>query len=227
MNASRMSPFILSALAALTGCDALLTTDVTFTDDAAAAVELAIDITGDCGDSGERTDERGVTRWTETPIGEGEAAQCRIDVTWDGELISLAQMRADAIEECGAGGDHCDPDTLALSLGIRLEDAWFDAGAARLERAQLVALAGRATTGGALLFQLDRETPLPIDLTADPAVATQLAAAYRAAAALPVHAEASLTLTMADVRRLQEGAPEGVLHVAFTSRLSGTIAAHL
>lgn len=226
MKASRVFP-LLSTVALLAGCDSLLSTDVTFTDDAAAAVELAIDITGDCGDRGERTDERGVTRWTETLIGEGEAAQCQIEVTWDGELISLAQMRADAVEECGPGGDHCDPDTLALTLGIRLEDAWFDAGAERLERAQLVAMTGRATTGGALLFQLDRETPLPIDLTADPAVATQLTAAYRAAAALPVHAEATLVLTMADVRRLQAVAPEGVLHVAFTSRLSGTIAAHL
>ena len=219
--------FILAALTALAGCDSLFTTDVSLSDEAAAAVELAVDITGDCGDAGERTDDRGVTRWTETVIGAGETAQCRIDITWDGALISLAQLRADAVEECGPNGDHCDPDELALELGIRLEDAWFQVGAARVDRAQMIALAGRATTGGALLFEVDRATTLPIQLTSNPAVAAQLTSAYLAGAALPVHAEAALVLSMTEVRRLQEFGTEGVLNVTFTSQLTGTIAAHL
>jgi hypothetical protein len=215
------------ALVALPGCDELLSTTVTFTDEAGAAVELEFDLTGDCNDVGERTDELGVTRWTETTIGEGETAQCRIDVTWEGDLISLAAMRRDVVAECGADRDRCDPDTLDLSLEVRLDDAWFSAGAERMERAQLVAMTGRATTGDAVLFELDRTTALPLALGADPAVEAQLQAAYLAGGSLPVRAAGSLTLSMADVRRLQEGSPTGTLHVALTSTLSGSIDAHL
>lgn len=43
------------ALVALPGCDELLSTTVTFTDEAGAAVELEFDLTGDCNDVGERT----------------------------------------------------------------------------------------------------------------------------------------------------------------------------
>ena len=217
----------LVSLAALAGCDDLFSTTVTFSDDAAATVELALDIAGDCTDTGERVDERGVTRWTETVIGEGATAACRIDVTWDGDLISLAQMRADTVDECGPGGDRCDPDELSLSLTVRLEDAWFQAGEERLTRPQLQALTARATTGDAELFALDRETALPVQLGPDPAVRAALQQAYLVGGSLPVHAAGSLTLAMTDVRRLQEGASTGTLVVQFTSYLSGAIDAHL
>lgn len=218
---------LLLSLAALGGCDDLLSTTVSFSDAAAATVELELDIAGDCTDTGERVDAHGVTRWTETVVGEGPTAACRIDVTWDGDLISLATMRADTVDECGADHDRCDPDELSLSLTVRLEDAWFEAGGERMTRPQLQALTARATTGDAELFALDRETPLPVQLGPDPAVRAALQQAYLVGGSLPVHAAGSLTLAMTDVRRLQEGSSTGTLVVSFTSYLAGTIDAHL
>jgi len=226
-SVSLLGSLALLPLLSLGGCvDDLLSTTVTFSDDAAASVDLEIDIAGECTGSGERTDANGVTRWTKTPVGEGATAACQIDVTWDGDLISLAKMRADTVDECGAGNDKCDPDELDLTLAIRLESAWFDAGAERMTREQLQALTARATTGDATLFELDRTTALPLQLGADPAVKQQLKTAYLVAGSLTVHAAAALTLSMVDVRRLQEGSPTGVLSVGFSSHLAGSIDAH-
>lgn len=217
----------LSALA-LTGCDSLLTTTVDFGDSAAAAVEIEVDILGDCNETGERIDDLGITRWTEAVVGEGEAARCRIEMTWDGDLISLASMRQDTVEECGAANDKCNPDDLDLALTVRLESASFSAGSETMTREQLQLLTARATTtGDAVLFTLDRTSPLPVTLGPDDAVKAALKQAYLVSGSLPVHAEATLELTMTDVRRLQEGAPTGVLSVGFTSILAGSIEAHL
>lgn len=217
---------LFASMSALVGCAELIpSTTVDFSDEASAAVELEIEIAGECSGSGERADDRGVTTWTKTLVADGTV--CRIDVAWDGDLISLAKMRTDTVTECGPGNDRCNPDELDLSLAIRLESAWFDAGAERMEREQLVALSASASTGGAPLFALDRETPLPVELGPDPAVKAQLKQAYLAAGSLPVHAEATLDISMIDVRRLQEGAPIGLLTVGFTSELSGSIEAHL
>lgn len=222
-----MKLLLLSTLA-LTGCTDLLTSTVTFGDSAAAAVDLEIDIEGDCNETGERIDELGITRWTERTAGEGADQRCIIDVTWDGDLISLADMRQDTIEECGAGNDKCNPDELDLSLTVRLESAVFTSGAETMNREQLLALTASATTtGGAVLFTMDRTSPLPVELGPDPAVKAALKQAYLVSGSLPVHAAATLELSMADVRRLQEGSPIGTLSVGFTSILAGSIEAHL
>lgn len=230
MKPHRIRPAMFAALPAvlLGACvDELFTTTVSFGDDASATIELEMDISGECSGSGTREDEHGVTRWTKTALGDGEAGTCRIDVTWEGDLISLAGMRRDTIAECGADHDHCDPDELDLSLSIRIESAVFDAGPARMSREQLLALTARATTGPATLFELDRTTPLPLELGADPAVEAQLRAAYLVAGSLPVTASGSLELSMADVRRLQEGSSTGVLTISLASKLAGSIEAHL
>ncbi len=217
----------LCAILTLGACDDLFSTTVDFGDDAAASVDLSFDISGDCTDTGTRTDALGVTTWVEHVVGEGETATCQIDVTWDGDLISLAKMRADTVDECGADNDKCNPDDLDLTLIVTLQDAFFTAGAERLDRPQLAALTARATTNGAELFKLDRDTALPVQLAANPDVKAQLKAAYLSGGSLPVHAESSLALTMAEVRRLQVGSPTGTLSVAFMSHLAGSIAAHL
>ncbi len=211
------------------GCaDLIPSTTVTFGDDATAAVDLEVDILGDCNETGERTDEHGTTRWTESVVGEGDAARCRIEMTWDGDLISLADMRTDTVEECGAGNDRCDPDELELSLTVRLESASFSAGAETMTREQLQLLTARATTtGDAVLFTMDRTSPLPVTLGPDDSVKAALKQAYLVSGSLPVHAEATLELSMTDVRRLQEGAPTGTLSIGFTSILAGSIEAHL
>ncbi len=207
--------------------DDLLTTTVTFSDDASATIDLEMDIAGECSGSGMRTDENGVTRWTKTPRGAGETASCQIDVTWDGDLISLAKMRTDTIDECGAGNDKCDPDELDLSLSITIDSASFAAGAERMTREQLIALTSSATSGPATLFEFNKTTPLPLELGPDPAVKDQLKSAYLSAGSLVVSARGSLELSMNDVRRLQEGSPTGVLTVTLSSHLAGSIDAHL
>ncbi len=211
----------------LAGCvDQLLTTTVTFSDDASATIELEMDISGECSGSGMREDDAGITRWTKTPKGEGETASCVIDVTWDGDLISLAKMRADTIEECGEGNDNCDPDELDLSLSITLDAAFFNAGTERMERMQLVAMSASASTGGATLFEMDKATALPLELGPDAGVKAQLKSAYLVAGSLVVNARGQVELSMADVRRLQEGSPDGVLTVGLSSHLAGSIDAH-
>jgi hypothetical protein len=219
---------LLVSTLALTGCADLFTSTVTFGDSAAAAVDLEIDIAGDCNETGERIDELGVTRWTETTVGEGPDQRCSIHVTWDGDLISLADMRQDTIAECGEGNDNCNPDDLELSLTVRLESAVFTAGVETMSREQLRALtASASTTGGAVLFTMDRTSPLPVEFGPDPAVKAALQQAYLVSGSLPVHAEATLELAMTDVRRLQEGSSVGTLSVGFTSILAGSIEAHL
>jgi hypothetical protein len=211
----------------LAGCvDQLLTTTVTFSDDASATIELEMDISGECSGSGMREDDAGITRWTKTPQGEGETASCVIDVTWDGDLISLAKMRADTIEECGAGNDNCDPDELDLSLSITLDAAFFTAGSERMERMQLLAMSASAATGGATLFEMDKVTALPLELGPDAGVKAQLKSAYLVAGSLVVNARGQVELSMNDVRRLQAGSPEGVLTVSLSSHLAGSIDAH-
>lgn len=209
------------------GVEDYFTTTVTFSDEASATVELEMDISGECAGSGTREDEHGVTRWTKTPRGDGEAGTCVIDVTWDGDLISLAKMRTDTIEECGADNEKCNPDELDLSLEITLDAAWFDAGSERMERSQLVTMSGDAMTGGALLFEVDKTTALPLRFGPDDAVKNQLKTAYLVAGSLPVNARGSVELTMVDVRRLQAGSPDGILSFVFRSLLRGSIEGHL
>ena len=206
--------------------DDLLSTTVTFSDDASATIELEMDISGECSGSGMREDDAGITHWTKTPKGEGATASCVIDVTWDGDLISLAKMRTDTIDECGPGNDKCDPDELDLSLSIKLEAAYFDAGNERMERSQLVTLTASAATGGATLFQMDKSTALPLELGPDAGVKAQLKSAYLASGSLLVNAHGTIELAMTDVRRLQEGSPTGVLTVGLSSHLAGSIDAH-
>lgn len=110
-------------------------------------------------------------------------------------------MRRDVVAECGADRDRCDPDTLDLSLEIRLDDAWFSAGAERMERAQLVAMTGRATTGDAGLVRRPHHRAAAGPGRRSRWSKAQLQAAYLAGGSLPVRAAGSLTLSMADVRR--------------------------
>ncbi len=211
-----------------TAClDDLLSTTVTFSDDASATIELEMDIAGECSGSGSQEDENGVTTWTKTPRGEGETASCQIDVTWDGDLISLAKMRNDTIGECGPGNDKCNPDELDLSLSITLDGAFFTAGSERMERSQLLSMSARATSGPATLFEMDKATTLPLALGPDPAVKDQLKTAYLVAGSLVVSARGTIELSMNDVRRLQEGSSTGVLTVSLSSHLAGSIDAHL
>jgi hypothetical protein len=218
---------VIGTMVALAGCDDLLNTEVEIKDDADAAVELEIDIAGECSGGWERTDEFGVTTGTKTLVADGTI--CRIDVAWDGDLISLADMRLDAVEQCGPNNDKCNPDELRLELSVLINDAWFQTGPQRMERSQLIALSSTATTGGATLFTVDKDTTLPLQLGPSDEVNALLRDAYLAGASLPVHATATLDIAMTDVIRSQELAPGGigVLNVAFTSNLVGRIDAHL
>jgi hypothetical protein len=211
----------------LAGCfDEWLTTTVTFSDEASATIELEMDISGECSGSGMRQDDAGITHWTKTMVGDAETGSCQIDVTWDGDLISLAKMRADTVEECGVDNDKCNADELDLSLAITLDAAFFDAGAEHFERAQLVSMNARATTGGAVLFEMDKTTGLPLELGPDPGVKAQLKTAYLASGSLLVNASGRVELPMSEVRRLQAGSPIGVLTVSLSSKLGGSIEAH-
>lgn len=209
----------------LTGCADLFSMRVDFSDQADAAIDLEVDITGPCAGTGTQEDDHGVSTWTKTLLGEGPSATCRIELTWDGDLISLAKMRADTIDSCRPtpDDDRCDPDELDLSLSITINAASFTAGPVVIVKEDLVAMSGRATTGAATLFEIEKATPLPLVLGPDPAVRDQLKTAYLVAGQLQVHAEGSVEIAMADVLRLQESAPTGMLHVELTSELSGGI----
>jgi hypothetical protein len=215
----------------VTGCTDLLSTTVKLTDDATAQVKVKVGIAGRCNDRQTVMDETGTTTWTETPtLIEGVLQRCTIDAQWDGDLFSLAKLYQDAVDECGTDDDptdHCDPRKLDLSMSFTITGASFEAGGEKLARAQLIDLTARATTGGAVMFELDRSTPLPLALDADPGVKEQLKAAYLAGAKLRVTAVAHIVLSGDDVRRLQEQSPEGTLIVDLSSHLEGSIDAHL
>ena len=214
----------------LTACN-LLSTNVTLTDDKTAQVKVKVGIAGQCNDHQTITDDTGTTTWTETPtLVDGVLQQCTIDAQWDGDLLSLAKLHQDAVDKCGSDSnptDHCDPAKLELSMSFTITGASFAAGAERLSREQLVNLTARATTGGALMFELDRSTPLPLALDADPGVTDELKAAYLSGGQLRVTAVAHIVLSGDDVRRLQRQSPDGTLIVDLSSHLEGSIDAHL
>jgi hypothetical protein len=95
-----------------------------------------------------------------------------------------------------------------------------------MERSQLVTMSSSAATGGALLFEMDKATVLPLQFGPDDAVKAQLKTAYLVAGSLLVNARGSVELSMTDVRRLQEGSSTGVLTVSLSSHLAGSIEAH-
>jgi hypothetical protein len=215
----------------LAGCSDLFSTTVTLTDDATAQVKVKVGIAGQCNDSQTVMDETGTTTWTETPtLVDGVLQRCTIDAQWDGDLFSLAKLYQDAVDECGTDGDptdRCDPRKLDLSMSFTITGASFVAGSERLTRDQLVDLTTRATTGGAVMFEMNKSTPLPLALDADPGVKAQLKTVYLAGGKLHVTAVAHIVLSGADVRRLQEQSPDGTLIVDLSSHLEGTIEAHL
>ena len=215
----------------LAGCADLLSTNVTLTDDKTAQVKVKFSIAGQCNDHKTITDETGTTTWNETPtLIDGVLQQCTIDAQWDGDLISLAKLHDDAVDKCGTDDDptdRCDPAKLDLSMSFTITGASFVAGTERLTREQLVTLTARATTGGAVMFEFDKSTALPLALDADPGVKEQLKAAYLAGGKLHVTAVAHIVLSGNDVRRLQERSPEGTLIVDLSSHLEGSIDAHL
>jgi hypothetical protein len=101
------------------------------------------------------------------------------------------------------------------------------AGGEKLVRDQLLGLTARATTGGAVMFEMDKSTPLPLALDADPGVKAQLKTVYLAGGKLHVTAIAHIVLSGDDVRRLQQQSPDGTLIVDLSSHLEGSIDAHL
>jgi hypothetical protein len=214
----------------LTGCADLLSTNVTITDDKTAQVKVKVGIAGQCNDRQTITDETGTTTWNETPtLVDGVLQQCTIDAQWDGDLLSLAKLHQDAVDKCGSSSDptdHCDPDELDLAMSFTITGASFVAGAEKLTREQLVSLTARATTGGAVMFEMDKATPLPLALDADPGVKDQLKAAYLSGGKLRVTAIAHIVLSGNDVRRLQEQSPTGTLIVELSSHLEGSIDVH-
>jgi hypothetical protein len=226
-----MKRLALLVLLPLTACGDLLSTNVTLTDDKTAQVKVKVGIAGQCNDRQTITDETGTTMWTETPtLVDGVLQQCTIDAQWDVDLLILAKLHADAVDKCGSDDDpteHCDPDELDLSMSFTITGALFAAGAEKLTRDQLVNLTARATTGGAVMFELDKATPLPIALDADPGVKEQLKAAYLSGGKLHVTAVAHNVLSGNDVRRLQEQSPNGTLIVDLSSHLEGSIDVHL
>jgi hypothetical protein len=226
-----MKRIVLLVPLLVTGCTDLLSTTVTLTDDKSAQVKVKVGISGQCNDRQTIVDSTGTTTWIETPtLLEGVLQRCTIDAQWDGDLFSLAKLHDDAVEECAAGGDptgHCDPKKLDLSMSFTINGASFAAGRETLTRDQLVDVTARVTTGGAVMFELDKATPLPLALDADPGVKQQLQAAYLAGAKLSVTAVAHIVLSGDDVRRLQEQSPDGTLIVDLSSHLEGSIDAHL
>lgn len=112
-------------------------------------------------------------------------------------------------------------------MSFTITGASFAAGAEKLARDQLIELTARTTTGGAVMFELDRSTPLPLALDADPGVKEQLQAVYLAGGKLHVTAVAHIVLSGDDVRRLQQQSPDGTLIVDLSSHLEGSIDAHL
>jgi hypothetical protein len=212
----------------LASCGDLFSTNVTLTDDKTAQVKVKVGIAGQCNDRQTITDETGTTTWTETPtLVDGVLQQCTIDAQWDGDLLSLAKLHQDAVDKCGPDGDHCDPSKLELSMSFTITGASFVAGAEKLTRDQLITLTARATTGGAIMFEMDKATPLPLALDADPGVTDQLQAAYLSGGSLRVTAVAHIVLSGDDVRRLQRQSPNGTLIVDLSSHLEGSIDAHL
>jgi len=215
----------------LVGCADLFSTNVTLTDDKSAQVKVKVGITGQCNDHKTIMDSTGTTTWNETPtLVDGVLQRCTIDAQWDGDLLSLAKLYQDATDKCASGSDptaHCDPRKLDLSMSFTINGASFVAGRETLTRDQLVSLTARATTGGAVMFELDKATVLPVALDADPGVKQQLQAAYLAGGKLAVTAVAHIVLSGDDVRRLQQQAPEGTLIVDLSSHLEGSIDAHL
>lgn len=226
-----MMRLVLVVALLVTGCADLLGTNVTLTDDKTAQVKVKVSIAGQCNDHRTVMDETGTTTWNETPtLIDGVLQQCTIDAQWDGDLFSLAKLHQDAVDKCGTGGDptaHCDPRRLELSMSFTITAASFAAGSEKLARDQLIGLTTRATTGGAVMFELDKSTPLPLALDADPGVKQQLQTAYLAGGKLHVTAVAHIVLSGADVRRLQQQSPEGTLIVDLSSHLEGSIDAHL
>lgn len=228
-----MNRLVFLAPLVLTGAcfDSWLNTDVKLTDDAAAAVQLKVGIAGNCTDHQTVTDENGTTTWDEVPtLVDGVLQQCTIDVSWDGDLISLAKMHQDAIDQCGTADDptdKCDPATLDLSMSFTINDATFAAGAEAVARDQLIDLSASARTGDAVMFAMDKSTPLPLALDSDPGVKAALRAAYLSGGKLPVHAQAHIVVAGSDVRRMQEASPDAILTVDLATHLEGTITAHL
>jgi hypothetical protein len=215
----------------LGSCADLLSTNVTLTDDKTAQVKVAFNIAGQCNDHQTIMDDTGTTTWNETPtVADGVLQQCTIDAQWDGDLLSLAKLHDDAVDKCASDGDptaHCDPKKLDLEMSFTITGASFVAGAQKLTRDQLITLTARATTGGAVMFELDKSTALPLALDADPGVKGELQAAYLTGGKLHVTAVAHIVLSGADVRRLQEQSPRGTLIVDLSSHLEGSIDAHL
>lgn len=215
----------------VTGCADLLSTNVKLTDDKTAQVKVKFSIAGQCNDHKTVTDETGTTTWNETPsLIDGVLQRCTIDAQWDGDLFSLAKLHQDAVDKCGTDGDptaHCDPRDLDLSMSFTITGASFAAGSQKLTRDQLLDLTARATTGGAIMFELDKATLLPLALDADPGVKAQLQDVYLAGGKLHVTAVAHIVLSGDDVRRLQQQSPEGTLIVDLSSHLEGSIDAHL
>lgn len=226
-----MKRLVLLVPLLVTGCTDLLSTEVTLIDDKSAQVKVKVGITGQCNDRQTVTDSTGTTTWNETPtLVDGVLQRCTIDAQWDGDLFSLAKLYQDAVDKCADGGDptaHCDPKKLDLSMSFTITGASFVAGRETLTRDQLVDFTARATTGGAVMFELDKATPLPLALDADPGVKQQLQTAYLAGGKLAVTAVAHIVLSGNDVRRLQEQSPEGTLIVDLSSHLEGSIDAHL
>ena len=215
----------------LAGCADLFSTNVTLTDDKTAQVKVKVGIAGQCNEHRTIMDDTGTTTWNETPtlVG-GVLQQCTIDAQWDGDLFSLAKLYQDAVDKCGSDDDptdHCDPKKLDLSMSFTITGAQFAAGGEKLTRDQLITLTTRATTGGAIMFELDKATPLPLALDADPGVKAQLKATYLAGGKLHVTAVAHIVLSGNDMRRLQEQSPDGTLIVDLSSHLEGSIDAHL
>ena len=215
----------------LAGCADLLSTNVTLTDDKTAQVKVKFNIAGQCNDHKTITDDTGTTTWNETPtLVDGVLQQCTIDAQWDGDLLSLAKLHGDAVEKCADGGDatgHCDPAKLDLSMSFTITGASFVAGAEKLTRDQLINLSTNAKTGGALMFELDKATALPLALDADSGVKDQLQSAYLSGGKLHVTAVAHIVLSGDDVRRLQKQSPDGTLIVDLSSHLEGSIDVHL
>jgi hypothetical protein len=215
----------------LTSCADLLSTNVALTDDKTAQVKVKFNIAGQCNDHKTITDETGTTTWSETPtLVDGVLQQCTIDAQWDGDLLSLAKLHQDAVEKCGTEGDpkaHCDPGKLDLSMSFTITGTSFAAGGEKLARDQLINLTARATVGGAVMFELDKATALPLALDADPGVTAQLQEAYLSGGQLHVTAVAHIVLSGDDVRRLQQKSPDGTLIVDLSSHLEGSIDVHL
>jgi hypothetical protein len=202
--------------------------DVSIDDSGDGTVEASIDITGECSGTGSQTfDDGSVSSWVKTLHGDPDTGTCQIDVDWSGALVDMTDLRARAVEE-QADHDFALEDVKITAVDLTIRSASFGNTAITFDRAELEDLDSQVDIGATAVFHVDRDTALPLEVSASPDLLAAANAAFQAGSTVDATATGLVMVPMPQIRTLQTD-PSGhaQLTVEFGSYLAGDVKVNL